>query len=106
MNLLGSLHVSSGVQNCVFWCRVINVMLSDVVQVVNGIVKQILGTNEFLVRVDSNHPLVFLAIGQQEDCSNVIGKTYYCRNIVVEFHRIHYLGLYDWCITVDGNENQ
>jgi hypothetical protein len=81
MNLLGSLHVSSGVQNRVFWCRVINVMLSDAVQVVNGLVKEILGTDEFLVGVDSNRPLVFLAIGQQEDYSKVTGKTYYCRNI-------------------------
>jgi hypothetical protein len=95
MNLLGSLHVSSWVQNRVFWCRVINVMMSDAVQVVNGLVKQILGTDEFLVGVDNNRPLVFLAIGQQEDCSKVIGKTCYCRNIVVEFHRIHYLGLYN-----------
>jgi hypothetical protein len=95
MNLLGSIHVSSGVQNHAFWCRVINVMLSDVIQVVNGLVKQILGTDEFLVGVDSNRPLVFLAIGQKGDCSNVVGKTYYCRNIVVEFHCVHYLGLYD-----------
>jgi hypothetical protein len=51
-----------------------------------GLVKEILGTDEFLVGVDSNRPLVFLAIGQQEDCSKVIGQTYYCRNIVVEFH--------------------
>jgi hypothetical protein len=53
---------------------VINVMLSDVIQVVNGLVKQILGTDEFLVGVDSNRPLVFLAIAQQEDCSKAIGK--------------------------------
>jgi hypothetical protein len=70
-------------------------MLSDVVEVVNGLVHQILGNNDFLLGVDSNRPLVFLAIGHQEDCSKVLGKSYYCHNIVVEFHGVHCLGLYD-----------
>jgi hypothetical protein len=82
------------VQDRVFWCR-INVMLSDAVEVVNGLVKKILGIDDFLVGVDNNLPLVFLAIGRQEDYSKVLGKTYYCRNIFVEFHRVHWLGLYD-----------
>jgi hypothetical protein len=79
MNLLHSLRVSTGVQDHVFWCH-INALLSDVVEVVNDLVKQILGNDDFLVGVDSTRPLVFLAIGHQEDCSKVLGKSYYCRN--------------------------